>query len=45
LSQTIPEELIKNGDLKVTGNEKEAARLINLFDRYSPQDDVVIPTI
>jgi hypothetical protein len=27
-------DLIKSGDLKVTGDAMEAARLINLFDRY-----------
>lgn len=43
LSQMTPEEMIKNGDLTVTGDSKEAARLINLFDRYSPQKAVVIP--
>jgi len=43
LSQATPEDLIKNGSLKVTGNSAEAARLINLFDRYSPQKAVVIP--
>jgi alkyl sulfatase BDS1-like metallo-beta-lactamase superfamily hydrolase len=43
LSQTTPEEMIENGDLRVIGDPKEAARLINLFDRYSPQKAVVIP--
>jgi alkyl sulfatase BDS1-like metallo-beta-lactamase superfamily hydrolase len=43
LSQTTPEEMIKSGDLAVTGDAKEAARLINLFDRFSPQKAVVIP--
>ena len=43
LSQATPEEMIKNGDIAVTGDAKEAARLINLFDRYSPQKAVVIP--
>jgi hypothetical protein len=36
--------MIKNGDLKVSGDSAEAARLINLFDRYSPQKAVVIPS-
>ena len=44
LSQTTPEKMIKNGDLTVIGDSKEAARLINLFDRYSPQKAVVIPS-
>jgi len=35
LSQVTPEDMVKNGDIKVTGNSTEAARLINLFDRYS----------
>ena len=43
LSQVMPEELIKKGDIKVTGDSDEAARLINLFDRYSPEKAVVIP--
>jgi hypothetical protein len=29
--------------IKVTGGAAEAARVINLFDRYSPQKAVVIP--
>ena len=43
LSQSTPEDMIKSGDIKVTGDSVEAARLINLFDRYSPQKAVVIP--
>jgi alkyl sulfatase BDS1-like metallo-beta-lactamase superfamily hydrolase len=43
VSQATPEDLIKSGDLTVTGNPAEAARLINLFDRYSPEKAVVIP--
>ena len=43
LSQATPEDLINSGDLKVTGNSAEAARLIDLFDRYSPAKAVVIP--
>ncbi len=43
LSQTTPEELIKSGSIKVTGDASEAASLINLFDRYSPEKAVVIP--
>jgi alkyl sulfatase BDS1-like metallo-beta-lactamase superfamily hydrolase len=43
LSQSTPEDLIESGDLKVTGDFAEAARLINLFDRYSPAKAVVIP--
>jgi alkyl sulfatase BDS1-like metallo-beta-lactamase superfamily hydrolase len=43
LSQERPEDLIKNGDIKVTGDRDEAARLLNLFDRYKPEKVVVIP--
>lgn len=43
LSKARPEDLIKNGDIKVTGDPAEAARLINLFDRYKPEKAVVIP--
>jgi alkyl sulfatase BDS1-like metallo-beta-lactamase superfamily hydrolase len=43
MSQVTPEELIKSGDLKTTGDAAEAARLINLFDRYKPEKAVVIP--
>ncbi len=43
LSQATPEELIESGDLEVTGDAAEAARLINLFDRYSPQEALIIP--
>lgn len=43
LSLLTPEEMIKNGDFKVSGDSAEATRLINLFDRYSPQKAVVIP--
>ena len=45
LSQLTPEEMIESGDLKVTGDPAEAARLINLFDRYSPQKAVVTPPV
>jgi alkyl sulfatase BDS1-like metallo-beta-lactamase superfamily hydrolase len=43
LSEVTPEDMIKDGSLKVTGDSEDAARLINLFDRYSPQKAVVIP--
>jgi len=43
VSQVTPEDIIKSGDLKITGDAVEAARLINLFDRYSPEKAVVIP--
>jgi hypothetical protein len=37
VSQATPEDLIKSGDIKVTGDAAEAARVINLFDRYVPR--------
>ncbi len=43
LSQATPEELIESGELEVVGDDAEAARLINLFDRYSPEKALVIP--
>jgi alkyl sulfatase BDS1-like metallo-beta-lactamase superfamily hydrolase len=43
LSQATPEDMIKSGDIKVTGDAAEAARLINLFDRYLPHKAIVIP--
>jgi alkyl sulfatase BDS1-like metallo-beta-lactamase superfamily hydrolase len=43
LSQAAVEDLIKIGEVKVKGDEAEAARLINLFDRYRPEKAVVIP--
>ena len=43
LSQDTPENLIKSGAISVTGNAREAARVLNLFDRYKPEKAVVIP--
>jgi len=43
LSQALPEDLIKKGEIKVKGDAAEAARVINLFDRYKPEKAVVIP--
>ena len=43
LSLATPEDLIQSGEVKVTGDAAEAARLINLFDRYRPEKAVVIP--
>jgi len=43
LSQGEPETLIENGEINVSGDAAEAARLINLFDRYIPANAVVIP--
>lgn len=42
LSLATPEDLISSGEIKVTGDSKEAARLINLFDRYIPENAIVI---
>ena len=43
LSQATLDDLIMSGDVKVKGDADEAARLINLFDRFSPQTALVIP--
>jgi alkyl sulfatase BDS1-like metallo-beta-lactamase superfamily hydrolase len=43
VSQATPDDLIKSGEIKVTGNAAEAARLIDLFDRYVPEKAVVVP--
>jgi len=43
LSTATPEDLIKKGEIKVKGNATEAARLLNLFDRYKPEKAVLIP--
>ena len=43
MSQVTPEDLIKSGDLKTTGEAAETSQLLNLFDRYKPERAVVIP--
>ena len=43
MSRAGPEDLIGNGGIEVTGDDAEAARLLNLFDRYSPEKAVVTP--
>lgn len=43
VSQAATEELIAAGEIKVTGDTAEAARLIDLFDRYMPERSVVVP--
>jgi alkyl sulfatase BDS1-like metallo-beta-lactamase superfamily hydrolase len=43
LSQATPEEKISSGDISVTGDAGEAARVLNLFDRFSPEKNTVIP--
>ena len=42
-SRATPEDLIRDGMIKVIGDAVEAARVINLFDRYRPERAVVIP--
>ncbi|MCC2111050.1 MAG: hypothetical protein KDJ16_03340 [Hyphomicrobiales bacterium] len=43
ISQGLPEDLIASGEIKVTGDSAEAARAINIFDRYVPEKALVIP--
>ena len=43
LSQATPQELIESGEITVTGDAGEAARLIDMFDRYVPENAVVVP--
>jgi alkyl sulfatase BDS1-like metallo-beta-lactamase superfamily hydrolase len=43
LSQATPEDLIKEGEIKVKGNTTEAAQLLDLFDRYKPEKAMAIP--
>ena len=43
LSQAMPEDLIAKGAITVKGDAAEAARVLNLFDRYRPEKAVVIP--
>jgi hypothetical protein len=42
--RSLAETLGASINLKVTGDSTEAARLIDLFDRYSPAKAVVIPS-
>lgn len=42
-SRATPEDLIASGAVRVAGDPAEAARLINLFDRYVPETAVVVP--
>jgi len=44
LSRAMPEDLIKSGEIKVTGDTDTAARVLNLFDRYKPEKAIVIPS-
>jgi len=43
VSQETPETLIAAGEIQVEGDADEAARLINLFDRFVPEKAVVVP--
>jgi len=43
LSQALPGDLMREGKIQVTGDAAEAARVIDLFDRYRPEKAVVIP--
>jgi len=43
LSLATPNDLIASGEVEVTGDPAEAARLIDLFDRYVPEKAVVVP--
>ena len=52
LSQAAPEELTQSGEIVVKADAAEAARLINLFDRYRPgengdlaRSEAVLPSI
>ncbi|MGA9436333.1 MAG: hypothetical protein WBV62_19040 [Roseobacter sp.] len=43
VSAETPDALIEVGEIKVSGDPAEAARLIGLFDRYVPEQAVVVP--
>jgi len=43
LSQATPADLIASGDIEVTGDAAEAARVIDLFDRYVQEEAVLVP--
>lgn len=42
--RTVSKKPIKAGDIRVRGDVAEAARLINLFDRYRPEKAGIIPS-
>jgi len=44
VSRETPEALIAGGEIQVDGDTAEAARLINLFDRFVPEKAVVAPS-
>jgi alkyl sulfatase BDS1-like metallo-beta-lactamase superfamily hydrolase len=43
LSAAAPTDLISGGEIEVSGDAAEAARLIDLFDRYKSEKAVVVP--
>ena len=43
LSAAAPADLISRGEIEVSGDAAEAARLIDLFDRYKSEKAVVVP--
>jgi alkyl sulfatase BDS1-like metallo-beta-lactamase superfamily hydrolase len=43
LSQAAPADLIASGEIEVTGDAAEAARVIDLFDRYVQEEAVLVP--
>ena len=43
LSQATTANVVTSGDVQGTGDADEAARLIDLFDRFEPEQAVVIP--
>jgi len=44
LSQLSTEEIAASEDIQVEGDKAEFARIMSLFDRYSPEKAVVVPT-
>ncbi|MEE4187272.1 MAG: alkyl sulfatase dimerization domain-containing protein [Roseobacter sp.] len=43
VSAETPGDLVTRGEIEVTGDAAEAARLIDMFDRYVPERAVVVP--
>jgi len=44
VSAETPEALIASGEIEVAGDAAEAARVLDLFDRYVPERAVVVPS-
>jgi len=44
VSAETPEALIASGEIEVSGDAAEAARVLDLFDRYVPERAVVVPS-